>query len=164
MRNRIVAATFFILPMLAGACLPDTANEFIGDRQLNTCTQAIPTCPELTASCQLDQHYYTARSFPAGSPLRFLVVANTGNTLHVNLHFSDQKSSGERTRIVVHEPGCSEIVFKDFSGPSLFNETSAMDEISQSFLLKHTGEHLVELHSDMIAEILVRVDVVVPEP
>ena len=141
-------------------CDPLSEEEFLRGRNLDPCLQTIPACPGLFASCTLDESRYAKMSFPG--EFRFLVRAEEGQEIEVILFFSQQRDAGMETLIFWNEPGCSDVYAYDSEGRDLFDETEETSQFEKKRTMLETGEHLIEIFSDMQADILISARVIIP--
>lgn len=143
--------------LLAAGCDPTSSKEFTAGRSLNPCLEIIPACPGAVAACVLDQTQYAKLSFPGS--FQFLVTARSGERIDVQMFFVEQRDAGLSTEIYWNEPGCSEAYEWRSEGTNLFVEAADTNVFNQARTVYETGEHLVEIFSDMNAQVLVTVEV-----
>jgi len=150
-----------LLPALAlVACDPASEEAFIAGKAFDPCLQTIPACPGLFGSCTLDQTRYTRVQFPG--QIRFMVNANGGHHIEVQLFLSKQRDAGLSTQIFWNEPGCSDVYDYDSEGRDLFEEAEDTNLIIEKKEVLESGEHLIEIFSDMQADVLISARVIVP--
>jgi hypothetical protein len=149
-----------LLVAALAACDPSSEEEFTKGRSYDPCLQTIPACPGLVGRCTLDGSRYARQTFPGD--FRFMVNANAGHIIQVLLYFADQRDAGLSTQIFWNEPGCSEVYVFDSEGRNLFAETEDLNLFTEKREVAETGEHLIEIFSDMQAEVLVTAEVVIP--
>ncbi len=149
------------LAWVAGACGgPEDA--FIRGKSLDPCGQHIAACPGQFAACLLNSTKYTRQRFPDASPFMFLVSAFPGDTVEVSMFFTDQNDVGLDTQIWWYEPGCSDRYVYRSHGDDIFADAGESNIFSRKAVVYEGGDHLVEILSDMQAEVLITVDVRVP--
>lgn len=128
----------------------------ISDRAEDPCLQAIPACPGVFAQCVLDPSRYGRVRFPG--TFRFLADIDAGFRLVVHLLFAEQREPGEDTTIFWNEPGCTNLQLYESEGANLFFESEDRGTFSKAKIMQKSGEHLVEIISDMQADTLITVD------
>ena len=163
-RLPFVALTTYAIAALAGGalagCDPLSEEEFLRGRSYDPCLQTIPACPGLFASCTLDETRYSRMTFPG--EFRFLVRAEAGQDIAVVIFLAQQRDAGLQTLIYWNEPGCSEVYAYDSEGRDLFQESEETSLIEERRTMLETGEHLIEIFSDMQADVLISARVIIP--
>ncbi len=142
-----------------GACGRDARAEFVYGRSEDACLQVIPACPSMYAFCNLDEARYAEVVFPRQSPFRFLTVAGAGDTIDVHVFFEQKHDVGSSTTIYWYEPGCTDYQKQSSEGRDLFAEAEGPGSITRRQAVAQTGEHLVEIFSDMQASVLVEISI-----
>ncbi len=132
----------------------------LSGRAEDPCLQAIPACPAIFAECTLDPSRYARVRFPGS--FKFLTDIGAGFRLVVYLMFATQREPGEDTKIFVYEPGCSDVQDYESKGANLFLAAEGTGTFSQTVIVEKSGEHLVEIVSDMQADVLITVDFELP--
>lgn len=148
---------------LAPGCTPTAEERFTERRSFDPCVQAIPACPPLFAACVLDDARYARQRFPEAAPFRFAVYAEALDTIEVRLFFAEQQTPGLVTDLYWNEPGCSDAYHEGSDGRDLFAEAERLGYIRREAQVLEEGFHLIELFTDMTAEVLIAVSVVRPE-
>jgi len=150
----------FCLPLLllGASCGGGTG---LKGRAENPCLQSLPACPNIRAACVLDPFSYGRARLPGG--FNFIVDLEAGNKLTVLMFFAEERSPGLDTQILWHEPGCN-LPPKEYrsEGLNLFDASEGGGVFSETRTLTRDGEHLIEIVSDMQAEVLVTVEL--PQP
>ena len=141
------------------ACDPSAEAAFVADRSLDPCIQAVPACPSLYAACELDEESYGRRVFPDEAPFRFLVHADANTRIEVLLFFAALQEAGTTTEVYWNEPACADVYRWDSGGRDLFVAAEDTGFVSMTQAVQSSGDHLIEIFSDMQAEVLVAVDV-----
>ena len=148
--------TMFVL----AACDPTSEDAFIAGRAFDPCLQSIPACPGLFASCTLDETRYARATFPG--EFRFLVKAEAGHEINVVVFLAQQRDSGLDTQIFWNEPGCSDVYRYDSEGRDLFELAEETNIIEEKQTVFEGGEHLIEIFTDMQADVLITTEVIIP--
>lgn len=157
MQPNTITPVLLLLALLSGC---GNGDYIISGRSENPCLETIPACPGRYAECVLDPGSYAEREFPG--QLTFLVDVEAEHDLEVVLFFAEQRDTGFETSIEWNEPGCADAYFYDSQGADLFAEAKGTSVITRTQKLQETGEHLVEILSDMQALVLVTVNIIVP--
>lgn len=157
---KFVSSSFVASALVLAGCDPSTEKAFTQGRALDACVEVIPACPGLFASCTLDQTRYARTQFPGA--FRFFVDAGPEDKIQVQLFFAHARDAGLSTQIVWNEPGCSEAYVYDSGGRDLFSEAGETNLFAETRKVYEEGEHLIEIFSDMNAEVLVGVDLIEP--
>ena len=134
----------------------------LSGRANNPCIEEISVCPYTGfAECSLNPRSYAERILPG--IFNFIAEADAGEDLEVVLVFADQREAGIATQITINEPGCDDSHTFDSDGIDLFAEArdQAVFEFRETML--ESGEHLIEIDSDMQAIVLVTVNVYAPQ-
>lgn len=147
-----------LLFLWLAACDPGAEAEFTRGKALDACLQTIPACPGQYAACVLDSSRYAERRFPGA--FSFLVDAPPEAEIEIAMFLRDQRDAGFDTRIFWNEPGCSDVHVFESEGRDLFTEAEDTGIIFKKETVYEGGEHLIEIISDMQANVLVSVDVV----
>jgi len=139
-----------------GGCGLGVEGGFIGNRDLDLCTDTIPQCSTV-ANCRLGGPTYTETRFPG--ELQFVVSAPAGATITVALFFREVRATGSDHLIEFNEPGCFSTEVWRPRVDDLFRAAGddQILEVSEQMFLE--GEHLIRIFSDMTAEVLVKADV-----
>ncbi len=143
--------------LLCAGCGRDAQGEFTAERALDPCVQQIPACPSVYGRCALDSWRFASVLFPAESPFRFVVSAAAGDTIEVRLFFVREQAAGIDTSIAWYEPGCSDVDLWESGGKNLLDEAQADGWVSRQSTVREDGDHLIEIFSDIEAEVLVAV-------
>lgn len=154
-----------LLPVLiagATACGVTKEAAFTRGRGSDPCIQSIPACASLYAKCILDAERYTRQRFPQASPFRFLVEAPAQARIAVSLFFAEQQSAGSDTQIYWNEPGCADAERWASEGEDLFARAEDTGFMTEAAQVQQSGEHLIEVFSDLQGEVLISVDVESP--
>ncbi|MBI3180445.1 MAG: hypothetical protein HYZ27_12335 [Deltaproteobacteria bacterium] len=148
------------LAAVAGGCA-SPEDDFIRGRSLDPCGQHIAACPGQFALCILNSTKYTRQRFPDASPFLFLVSAFQGDTIEVSMFFTDQNDAGLDTQIWWYELGCYDYEVYRSNGADIFEEAGTTNIFSRKAQVydNDQGDHLIEIQSDMQAEVLITVDV-----
>lgn len=158
-RSLFLSLLFFAGSLSMG-CARDPIEEFTNDRAEDPCVQSIPACPPgLSAECILDRGRYARRTFPNDSPFRFFVDAVQGADITISMIFVRKEFVGLETSILWYEPGCVDLQTWESGGVDLFREAEEQGVLAQTRTALSDGEHLIEVFSDMQAEVLIRTDV-----
>jgi len=148
-----------ILPTIAFFCLSacqSPEEEFAQGKLEKLCDGSIPVC-SVHAACIVGDGDYLAADFPGGQ--RFLVQADRLDTKAViRLYFEEMVFPGTEFQIKLYGPGCSTLETTHIIDVDLFDR--AGDDRIVEFVLPvtDTGDHLLELYSDMAAAYLLTVD------
>lgn len=153
---------FFSAAVLLASCDPNSESAFTQGRSAVPCIQSINACPDQEAACTIDNTTFARRRFPDDSPFAFMVAAPPDHTIEVLLFFATEEDAGIDTRIFWYEPGCSDVYVYKSEGEDLFEEAEETNYVSRSQKIYEGGDHLIEIHSDLRADVLVTVDVIVP--
>lgn len=138
-----------------------SGDAFIAGRARDPCQQNLTPCPpDGLASCRLSSDKFAEVRFPGG--FNFLAEADAGEEIKITIFFAEQRASGEVFQIVWNEPGCSDAQFYNSGGADLFAEAAGLGTIERSMEVVESGEHLIEMETDMEALTLVTVDTVIP--
>ncbi len=141
-----------------GSCGDGEAS--LSGRAEDPCIQSIPACPGLFAQCVLDPASYARVRFPGS--FRFFANVEAGHEVEVVLYFADQRDSGIDTKIFWNEPGCTDIHEYKSQGLNLFVESEDTGVFTVRRQMIESGEHLIEVFSDMDADTLVTVNIHIP--
>ncbi|MBI5509550.1 MAG: hypothetical protein HY903_12430 [Deltaproteobacteria bacterium] len=160
--QRRTAVLLASLTLSCAACDPGSEAAFTRGRSLVPCDQNIPSCPGLFATCSLNSTTYARLTFPQGSPFRFLVAALPQESIELTLFFVTQQDVGLDTRILWYEPGCADVFTYESEGADLFAEAEETNTISRKQTVYSGGDHLIEVFTDMQAEVDIGVEVLVP--
>lgn len=142
--------------LLAVSCVRQD-EVFTQGRVKTTCGDAIPVC-DTRAACVLDDNVFVEGAFPGG--LKSIVrTESENNTLLVRFLLDDMSSPGSELLVRAHQPGCGQFNERHPQDVDLF-ERAGDDRILQYELeLEGTGDHLVEIFSDMAADYTMTVTV-----
>ena len=133
----------------------------IAGRSLDPCLETIPACqPPNQAACVLSATRYAEYWFPG--LFQFLVDVERGHEMEVVLFFAEQREPGNATSITWNAPGCSDAEFWDSEGADLFFEARDVGSITRRSVATQTGEHLIQIDSDMQALVLITVNLYIP--
>jgi hypothetical protein len=144
---------------LVAGCDPTSEAAFTAGRGFNPCEQVIPTCSGQYAGCVLDDQGYTRAIFPGA--VRFLTPADPETEIEVRIYLSVQKDAGVETLVYWTEPSCSDVYTYDSQGLNLFAQ--AADHVIRFRHSVHEGgDHLVEVVTDMQAEVVIAPFVIEP--
>jgi hypothetical protein len=139
--------------MVAGC---DAESTFAAGRELDPCLANIPTGCGISARCILDTEHYIAGNLPGSR--QFLVRAVSAVEAKFQVLLDERRSSGTSFVLTVHEPTCSESSVYDIMGQDLFHLTDADGILHVVLLIRHPGDHLVELTSDASSHYALTVD------
>jgi hypothetical protein len=144
-----VALAALIVVACAG-CDPNSEDAFTQGRGYHPCFEVIPSCPGQYAACVLDDDNYTYADFPGS--ISFVTSADPEVEIEVMMYLTDQRDAGISTLIYWNEPGCTDVYSYDSAGRNLFQD--ANDHIiRERKTVRHGGEHLIEIISDMQAHV-----------
>jgi hypothetical protein len=155
-----------IIPVLAAlvaiatGCDPNSQRAFTSGRSQNLCTQTIPACAEVSASCEIDSTQYIKQRFPGD--IAFLVQSRADDEIEVELFMQEVVDVGQETVIYWNEPGCSDYYQWDSKGEDFVSESRATNTFSQTKQMAEPGEHLIEINSDLNGVLLIGIDVLQP--
>ena len=149
--------------LVTAGCDPGSEAAFVHGRSLVPCDQNIPACPGEFALCTLNSTTYARQTFPDASPFRFLVSALPREYIEITLYFVTQQDVGLRTNIYWNEPGCFFSSSYKSQGADLFQEAEETNTITRKEPVDEGGEHLIVIDTDMRAEVIVAIDVTVPQ-
>ncbi len=145
------------------ACDSQTEAAFTRGKSLDPCQLSLDACPGESASCTLNSTTYARVTFPDDSPFRFMVAALPQEYIEVTLFFVTQQDVGLKTNIYWNEPGCSDSYVYKSQGEDLFKEAEDTNTIMRKEAVYEGGDHMVVIDTDMRAEVIVAVDVTVPQ-
>jgi hypothetical protein len=152
-------ALLLVAATALGACNPSSEADFTSGRGFNPCQQVIPACSGQYAGCVLDDQGYTRAIFPGS--VRFMTPADPETDIEVRVFLSVQRDAGVSTQVYWTEPACSDIYTYDSEGRNLFQD--AADHVLRFRHSVHEGgDHLVEIVTDMQAEVIVAPFVIEP--
>lgn len=136
------------------SCDPTSQSAFTSGLAFNPCVQALNACAGgLTATCELNSTMYAQTDFPGS--FRFLVSADPGDLVEIHMFLMNQSDSGVDTRFLWYEPGCTNVQSQDTAGSQLFLEANGTNSVVRSATVAESGNHLIEVESDMQAQALI---------
>ena len=146
----------FALFGLAG-CVTDE-DAFTSGRLQTLCNESTPIC-NVQASCTLDNSHYLEGSFPGG--LRLLVRSERGGAqLILRMFFTEMIYPGAELLVQAYDPGCGDHKEEHLENIDPF-ELAGDDRVLQFELdLPVSGDHLLEIFSDMSAEFLLTAEII----
>ena len=155
MRRGYLALSAACLALVVGGCSAEEV--FIGDRKLDECDGNWPVCT-FRAGCNLNTREYIEGVFPGSR--RFIVETEGRADIRVTMLFLSQVSPGADTEIHWYEPGCFERYSYTSEGADLFREAGSSGIFEKQRTVFRTGDHLIEVFSDAVAEFLLKIEVV----
>lgn len=145
----VVAALFFI-----GCASP--REEFLGNRALDTCSEAWPICSSV-AGCVIGAQSYVEGRFPGKA--RFIVNVPEPAVVWVSVYLEGVSAAGEETTIDWYEDRCRAFIRETVDGETFVGETQRIGFFQRRAELIGVGDHLIEVKSDSEGDYLVKVDV-----
>jgi hypothetical protein len=142
--------------LFAGGCGLGSEGNFTGGLTRDRCDGTFPVC-QTTAGCTMGVGKYLEGAFPGAR--QFIVSAPEESIINVRIYFRTQVATGIDTEILWHEPGCFETYQYQSEGRDIFLEAGDDQIFEQSKQVLLSGDHLVEIISDSVAEYLLAVEV-----
>ncbi len=140
---------------LAGCGFGAEGNFTLG-LDLERCDGTFPVC-QTTAGCTMGATRYLEGSFPGTR--EFIVSTPEDSVITVEIYFKTQRATGIDTEILWYEPGCFDTYQYLSEGRDIFEEAGPDRIFSKSQQVFLPGDHLIEIHSDALADYAIRVDV-----
>lgn len=159
-RNALILALLAL--GLSTACGVSEA-DFIAGADHDPCQANIGVC-QTTAGCTMGEYKY----IEAGGDgdrigfRSFVVDTPADTTLVVKMFFKTREHPGEDTNITWYEVGCHDSYEYESMGKDIFSLAGNDRIFSQGMLLRQSGPHLVELDSDAVAHVFIRVELQTP--
>ncbi len=144
-----------LVSLLVSGCFTDVS-VFTSGRTEDPCNGSIPICRQY-AGCALDEHSYVESSFPGD--LRVSSHAEIpGSTLVVRILLMEMTWPGTELLILAYSPGCGDVRGEHLVDVDFF-ELAGRDRVLHFEIpLDSSGDHLVEVFSDMAATYLLTAD------
>ena len=147
-------ATALMLGWFASGCGLGPESNFTLGLDLERCDSTYPVC-QTTAGCILTPDRYLEGSFPGTR--QFIVPAIEEAVISVDIFFRTQVAIGVETEVLWFEPGCFDTYQYRSNGRDIFFEAGNDRVLTVSQQVFLSGDHLVEVFSDAVAEYLLRV-------
>lgn len=157
MRRHSRSAPFFaaLAALFFTACSSPRA-EFLGNRALDTCSEAWPICSSV-AGCVIGAQSYLEGRFPGKA--RFVINVPEPAVVWVSVYLEGVSAAGEETTIDWYEDRCRAFIRESVDGETFVGETQRIGFFQRRAELIGVGDHLIEVKSDSEADYLVKVDV-----
>ena len=135
---------------------------FTSGRIEDLCNGVVPSCKK-QAGCVLDDEHFTRGVFPGEQRIVVRSVARDAN-LVVRLLFTEMVYPGTEILAQAFSPDCGDVAMEQIivDGPEdidLFEYAGDDRIIDFDLALPETGDHLLEIYSDMAADYLVTTEV-----
>lgn len=157
MRRTVLLATVLVATgLLATGCGFGSEGNFTSGLTRDRCDGTFPVC-QTTAGCTMGVGKYIEGSFPGAR--QFIVSAPEESIITVRIFFRSQVATGIDTEILWHEPGCFDTYQYRSGGSDIFLEAGNDQILEKSQQVFLSGDHLVEIISDSVAEYLLAVEV-----
>jgi hypothetical protein len=143
-----------------GGC-SNTADEFVGARVLDTCSDSWPVCNQY-ASCLLGAESYIQGNLPGQG--KVIVQTVTASKVKVSFFLENLTAAGGLFSIVWYEPGCKASVRADIDGKDVAAEAQATGVFEREAQLNEAGDHLVTFQGTTQASYTMKVDVTALSP
>lgn len=143
------------MPALPG-CFTDVS-VFTSGRTEDNCNGSLPLCRQY-AGCALDRQSYVRGSFPG----ELRVAAQTEaprSILVVRMLLTEMTWPGTELLVLAYSPGCGDVRGEHLVDVDFFQLAGRDRILTFEIPLESTGDHLVEVFSDMAAAYLLTADV-----
>lgn len=154
MMRPVLSATLFAL--VVSGCGFGAEGNFTAGLSRDRCDGTFPVC-QTTAGCTMGVGKYVEGSFPGAR--QFIVPAPEESIITLRVFFRSQIATGIDTEILWHEPGCFDTYQYLSEGADIFLEAGDDLIFEQSKQVFLSGDHLVEVISDAVAEYIIAVEV-----
>ena len=130
--------------------------EFAAGRLEKLCDGAVPVS-SVQAACIVDDDDYLAARFPGGQ--RFVIQSNELDTKAVvRLYFEEMIFPGTEFQLKLYGPGCAALETLQVLDVDLFERAGDNRIVQFTLPVDESGDHLLEVYSDMAASYLLIVD------
>ena len=153
MINKWVAIPFVLAVV---GCGTGPESNFTLGLELDRCDSTFAECGT-SAGCILTEEEYLEGSFPGTR--EFIVPAIEEAVITVDIFFRTQVATGVDTEILWNEPGCFDQYQFRSNGRDIFFDAGNDRILSVSQQVFLSGDHLVQVFSDAVADYLLRVRV-----
>jgi hypothetical protein len=144
------------ITMLGLIACQSPVEEFAQGKLEKLCDGSIPVC-SVHAACIVNDGDYLAADFPGGQ--RFIVQADRLDTKAIiRLYFEEMVFPGTEFQIKLYGPGCSTLETTHIIDVDLFDRAGDDRIVEFALPIVDTGDHLLEIYSDMAAAYLLTVD------
>jgi hypothetical protein len=152
---RQVLAALLGLVALTGC--GNRGQDFVGNRALDNCNASWPVCSSVVG-CVMGSSNYIQGHFP-GTP-SFIVQIAEPSTVAISVFVKNVSVSGNETGISWYEGGCRQRIRQSSTGQDFVAETEKLGFYERDANLLDTGDHLIAVDSDSVADYFILVDAV----
>ncbi len=137
--------------------------DFIAGAEFDACDMNTPVC-QRSAGCIMGEYKYIKAGVSGGNiGLRsFVVDTPEETTIVVKIFFKKMQHPGEETTIEWFEVGCHDSYKYSTDGKDIFVLAGGDRTFEQARKVRQAGPHLIEIDSDAVAEVFIRVELITP--
>jgi hypothetical protein len=147
-----------LIAALCCAACASAEDGFTSGRTLRDCSDTLPVC-STNAGCVLDGQTFARASFAQGGSQRIVVKTDGAADVEVSIFLRTEESPGTDTEVTWYEVGCRQRFNAQSGGRDIFAEAGPDRIWTRTQRLTTAGDHLIEVFSDMQADVLLRVTV-----